>query len=259
MADPKAHRYLALEVPDDQLLAYLAQEGGLTDVALDALEAQLDDAELDAGEAAAIALTVARAGRDSSRSCLSRLANRLKSSHPSEAEAVRLAEAILALRPAQNIERADSGYRMHVDGEVVFVEDPVAAHWHRAGRWGPPIRPDLERAAVMARGDGRSDEWYQAAADGRVVVVTFEPRRFIGPPQDPLRLTRCGLSRDADLQHIVRWSEVESLGTWCRDGQERVGFTRRGREAEGLPLRPSIPPGDLLEVMERLLKQSRSC
>lgn len=259
MAEPKAHRYLALEVPDDQLLAYLAQEGGLTDVALDALEAQLDDRALDAGEAAAIALTVGRAGRDSSRASLLRLADRLKADNPSEAEAVRLAEAILALRPAPHVERADSGYRMHVNGEVVFVEDPVAAHWHRAGRWGPPIRPDLERAAVMARGQGRSDDWYQAAADGRIVVVTFEPRRFIGPPQDPLRLTRCGFTRDADLQRIVRWSEVESLGTWSRDGQDRVGFTRRAHEAEGLPPRPSIPPSELLEVMERLLKQSRSC
>lgn len=255
-----ARRYLALEVPEDQLLAYLAQEGGLTDVALDALEAQLHDSTLDPGEAAAIALTVGRAGREASRPVLRQLRTRLQAGgSPDEAEAVRLAEAVLHLRPAAFVERGDQGYRMVVDGHELFVEDPVAAHWHRAGRWGPPLRPFVQRPEVLARGEGRADEWYQVAADGRIVVVTFTPRRFVGAPEPALRLTQCGFSRHADLTQMVRWSEVESVGSLCRNDQQRVGYTRRGREAEGLPEHTSIPTHELLEIMERLLKRARSC
>lgn len=259
MAANADSRYLALEVPEDQLLAYLAQEGGLTDVALDALVAQLDDPELDPGELAAVALTVGRAGRASSRPALMRLERRLeRAGAVDEALAVRLAASVLHLRPPPAVERGDEGYRMQTEQGELFVEDPVAAHWHRAGRWGPPLRPDLERAPLLARGSGRADEWYQAAADGRIVVVTFRPARFGAHVEPALRLTRAGMARTAQMQDMVRWSELESLGKLSRGRRERVGFAARGQTPRGLPDRPSIPVSELLGLMERLLKQARS-
>lgn len=252
-------RYLALEVPDDQLLAYLAQEGGLRDVGLDALEAQLHDESLDPGELAAVALTVGRMGRPSSRDPLTKLKLRLEAAGaPDEALAVDLALRVLALRPPGSVVRADEGYRMQVEGGTLYVEDPVAGHWHRAGRWGPPLRPDLERSPVLARGSGRADEWYEAAADGRLVVITFRPARFSRTVEPALRVTRAGFARDPGLETLVRWSSLESVGRLSGRGRERVGYQVRGEEGFGLPPMPSIPVPELLSLMERLLKAARS-
>ncbi len=258
MPAPKSNRYLVLDVPDEQLLGYLAQEGGLTDVALDALEAQLADSDLDPGEAAAIALTVARAARPSSLAELTRLRGRLEAAgRVDEALALRLAQEVVALRPSSSVERADKGYRMVFEGVELFVEDPVAGHWHRSDRWGPPLRPDLERAPVLARGAGTVDACYQAAVDGQIVIVTFKPAPFFGRQEPTLRLTRAGFARAADLSDLVRWSQIESLGTLVRNSKERVAFTRRDEVPEGLPARPSIPTTELLGLMERLLKRAR--
>lgn len=258
MSVPKSNRYLVLEVPEEQMLGYLAQEGGLTDVALDALQAQLAEPELDPGEAAAIALTVARAARPSSMAVLTELRARLETAgRVDEALAIRLAQELLPLRPSDAVERADKGYRIVFEDVELFVEDPVAGNWHRSNRWGPPLRPDVERAPVLARGAGNADAYYQAAADGQIVVLTFTPGRFFGRAQPALRLTRAGFARAADLSDLVRWSQVESLGMLTRNNNERVAFTQTGQPPQGLPERASIPTAELLGLMERLLKRAR--
>ena len=66
MTDAPPSRYLELQVPEEQLLGFLAQEGALNDPALDALERQLEEEETDPGELAGVALTVGRAGRAAS-------------------------------------------------------------------------------------------------------------------------------------------------------------------------------------------------
>lgn len=252
-------RYLALEVPDEELLGSIAQEAALTDLGLDALEAQLAAPGLEPGEAAAVALTVGRAGRARSRLTLEALRTRLlEAGREDEAWAVSLASALLAPRPGAVVERGDEGYRMTVGGTRLYVEDPVAAYWHRRGRWGPPIRPDLERAPQLLRGPAQVDGAVAAARDGAVLVVTFRPRRWFGPGEPPLRLCRAGLSRSPGLEALRRWSEIGSLGRLESDRGARVAYAGPDGAPVGLPEDPSIPGEDLLALMERLLKDARS-
>lgn len=259
MPEPLHERYLALEVPDEELLGSIAQEAALTDLGLDALEAQLTAPGLDPGEAAAVALTVGRAGRARSRTGLEALrAQLVAAGHEDEAWAVSLASALLAPRPGAVVERAEEGYRMTVGTTRLYVEDPVAAYWHRRGRWGPPIRPDVDRPPTLLRGPGRVDAAMGQARDGAVLLVTFAPRRWLGAAEPPLRLCRAGLSRRPDLGGLVRWSEIGSLGRLEDDRGARVAWAGPDGAPVGLPERPSIPAEDLLTLMERLLKDARS-
>lgn len=260
MSEAPASRYLELQVPEEQLLGFLAQEGALNDAALDALERQLDDAETEPGEAAGVALTVGRAGRASSATALVRVEARLKAAGAAdEARAVALARALLSPDPeGQGVERADSGYRWTTEREVLYVEDVVAAHWHRQGRWGPPLRPDLHRPAQALTGPEQVDAGYEVAADGRVAIVTFRAPRWRRSVHAPLRLTRAGLARTPDLSDLVRWSAIASLGQLAHGDQARLAYARHGGGPIGLPPDPSIPADDLLALMSRLLKQSRA-
>ena len=259
MSEEVRERYLALEVPDDELVGAIAQEAALNDPGLDALEAQLAAPDLDPGEAAAVALTVGRAGRPRARGRLEALRARLVAAgHEDEAWAVSLASALLAPRPEGVVERADEGYRMQVGASRLYVEDPVAAYWHRRGRWGPPIRPDLERGPRLLRGAGRVEAAAAQARDGAVLVVTFRPHRWFGVSEPPLRLCRAGLSRAPDLQGLVRWAEIGSLGRLESTKGARVAYAGPDGVARGLPAAPSIPAEDLLTLMERLLKDARS-
>jgi hypothetical protein len=258
--EPGAAHYLTLKIPDDQLFGAIASEGALTDPQLDGIEAELLEGPLDPGRIAALALTLGRAGRPSSREALARAEARLAGAgHLREAAALRLAQALSSTQVPAAVERADRGYRF-VDperSEVLYVEDPLAAHWHQRDRWGPPLRPARERPAVWA---GPRDELHPllgAALDGRVVVVSFRPLFWQREVAPALRLTRAGLSRSADLGDLVRWSRVLSVGSAAsRFGESAAYETRDGRVT--LPERPSLPLPALLELMGRLLKQSRS-
>ncbi len=246
---------LVLDLSEARLFFAVAEEASLNDPGLDALEAELADPATEKERAAALALTLGRAGRGSSVGALAQLAAKMPPFSP-HARAVRLAMDLLPLYPSPRVERADAGYRhTDADGHVLYVEDRLAAHWHAQGRWGPPLRPDLSRAPLYA-GPGVSEESLaEAALDGRIVVVTFRPHK---DPEAPLRLTRAGFSRDPALASLVRWSSVRSLGLVEHRGKRRAAYETKGAPVVSLPDGPSLAVDSLLALMGRLLKQSRA-
>jgi hypothetical protein len=247
--------YLALELADSERLGAIAQEGSLDDAQLDALERALP--ELDPSEGAATAFTLARAGRRSTGPLLHALRHRLLGEGQTDvAQAMVVAMELLPLRPGPKLSRAEAGYRWldPETGSEVFVEDPLAAHWHAAGRWGPPIRPWLDTAPLWFDDRVALEDAVSAARDGRVVVCTFSTPFGRSAPS-ALRLTRAGLARDAGFSSMIRWSEVRSLG-WVESGdQRRVGF-----EAGALHELPRDPSGGaprLMALMQTLADRGR--
>ncbi len=245
-----ASLYQSIEVDDAQLLLAIAQEAAIDDRDLDAIEAQLPAASVE--EALGLALTLGRAGRPSSRGSLQQLHDRIPD--PGLRCAIRLAMALLSTHP-EGVEQAESGYRFSYGSDTLFLEDPLAAHWHGQGRWGPPLRPDLERAAHVAQFGGFT-EALGAALEGRAVIVTFR-REPWQPPVAPLRLSRCGFSRDPTFRAMVRWSQIRSLGKIEGEPPKLACETSADAVIE-FPENPSIPTAELSSLMERLLKQARS-
>ncbi len=251
--------YLSLEVRDDQLFGAIAAEAALGDPGLDAIERELLAVPLDPGRVASLGLTLGRAGRASSGPALSAARARLEAAgHPREARAVALAEALLEARVPAAVERAERGYRHAPPGApALFVEDPIAAHWHQRDRWGPPIRPARERPGVLATPGADLAALLGPPLDGRVLLVPFRPSRLARRPAPVLRLTRAGFARTADLSDLVRWSAVRSVGRLHAGRSERAACeTTAGRV--DFPPRAAVPLERLLELMGRLLKQSRS-
>ncbi|MEQ9498929.1 MAG: hypothetical protein RIT81_18765 [Deltaproteobacteria bacterium] len=191
----------------------MAQEAGITDPALDGIAEDLADSELAPDRRAQLALTMARAGRAEDRAVLAPL-----SGEGAHAMAYELARSLLAPNPS-NVERADSGYRFVSGEDVLYVEDPVAAHFHAKGRWGPPLRADPRGPWRLARGEVSS--LIDAASEGECVVVTL---RHDGARTPALRVLRAGITRDASLRSIVRWPAITGLG---RMG-EGVAFEQGG-------------------------------
>lgn len=254
--------HVAVEIPDDRLITAIAEEDGITDRDLDDLERRILDPGLDPAITAALALTLGRAGRPSSVEALARARLRLEAKgHPLEAKAVRLASEVLQLQPPPQISRAERGYR-RVDaaaGETLYVEDPLAAHWHREHRWGPPLRPEPEREQVFARGEGQVDRLVELVRAGAIVIVGFQPSRLSSRSEPVFRLMRCGFSRDPLLRTLVRWAEVRSVGcveSWL--GPKPAYEAGQGPVVL-LPRAPTIPVTDLVALMTRLLKQARPC
>jgi hypothetical protein len=252
--------YLSVEIASDRLLLAIAEEAALRDRDLDAIEHDLSAPNLDGGRAAALALTLGRAGRPTSRDVLAGLVLRLEQGgRTAEADATRLAIELLQLRPPPHVERADSGYRRSDPagrGEELFVEDPIAAHWHHARRWGPPLRPDLDAPVIVAREAERVAEYLHDVREGRIVLVYFVPPHPFARPEPPLRLLRAGLTRDASLNTITRWSRIRSVGEAERRGTKRAAY-ERGDSLEVLPERASLPSDALIELMTVLLKDAR--
>jgi hypothetical protein len=183
------------------LLLAVAQEAGITDPALDGIAEDLADPELAPDRRAQLALTMARAGRAEDRAVLASL-----SGEGAHGMAYDLARALLAPNPA-NVERADSGYRFVAGEDVLYVEDPVAAHFHAKGRWGPPLRPDPRGPSRLARGDAST--LIDAAGEGECVIVTLRHEDARTPA---VRVLRAGITRDASLRSIVRWPAITGLG-----------------------------------------------
>ncbi len=199
----------------------MAQEAGITDPALDGIAEDLADPKVAPDRRAQLALTMARAGRAADRAVLASL-----SGQGPHGMAFDLARALLAPNPS-NVERADSGYRFVSGDDVLYVEDPVAAHFHAKGRWGPSLRPDPRGPCRLARGDVAS--LIDAASEGECVVVTL---RHEGARTPALRVLRAGITRDASLRSIVRWPAITGLG---RMG-EGVAFEQGGApQALGVP------------------------
>lgn len=253
-------QYLVLEIPEEELLLAIAEDARLDDRALDALESELRDPGGDAGWAAAAALTIGRSGRRTSVGVLSALRQRLASSgHETEALAVALAIELLEPFPGKAVERADLGYRFVEprSQEVVFVEDPIAAHWHAQGRWGPPIRPHHERAPKVLRPDLSLEQALAFARDGGILIVTFAPD-WRGRPALPLRITKAGLARDPGLYALTRFSQLRSVGVVERWGRALLAYEPRGEVLVTLPPAQGWEAQALAELLGRLLNDARS-
>ncbi len=243
--------YLSLEVPDDALVVTLAREAAVSDAVLASVTAEIGRSELDPGALAALALMAGRAGYGAARSAMRGQQDRLRELHPGEARAFGLARALVELRPPPGVEAAESGYRFVDEQGVLFVEDPIAAYWHHRGRWGPPLRPDVYRSGRHASGTGQVERCRGWAADGGVVVVTFKGAAS-NRPQPALRLCRAGFARDPAFRSLVRWSSLRSLGRYETAQGMTAAYQRGGEPPTALPLGPSIPPDDLLVLMEAL-------
>lgn len=248
----------ALELPDDARLGAVAAEASIGDAELDELERALRAPDLDVHARLGAAFRVARAGRRRSGPALAELRRDLASAGRADEAKVALAALdVLALRPPPRLERADRGYRWRDQEVELYIEDPLAEHWHAAGRWGPPLRPDLERPPRFFGAFADPRELAAFAADGGVVVVTFAPRPGWRTAPRALRLTRAGFARDAALTTMIRWSELRSVG-WMDDGHARsVAYELRGEREEGLPSGPSCGDEALMRSFESLLQTAR--
>lgn len=236
--------YLALEVPDDERLGAIAKEASVSDADLDAIERELSGGELHPRIEAALAFTLARAGRKSSGEALGALRKRLLDAGEQElAAAVRVAVDLLPLVPPARVERADSGYRWTgEEGDEVFVEDPVAEHWHSERRWGPPLRPALDQPCLWLGPTTSMDDAEDFCRRGGVTLAGFASGGAA------LRLCRAGWARDAALHTLVRWVDVASMG-WAGSA---VALEPRGQAAIVLPARASCGDAPLFDLMRRL-------
>jgi hypothetical protein len=246
---------LAVEIASDRMVGAIAEESALEDRDLDSIEVRLGH-ETDRGMLAALSLTLGRAGRASSARALGAVRARLGDSV--EARAVSLAIELLSIEPPPHLERAELGYR-RIDPftqEELFIEDPLAAHWHHERRWGPPIRLDHTCPAFLAH-ESSSDAYARIRA-GEIAVVTFEANRLFAPIHPALRLARCGFTTDASLRNVVRWSRVRSVGVAESRFARRAAYEIAGEAVATLPGRPVIGTEALVELMTRLLKSARS-
>ena len=255
-------RHLALEVPETQRLLALVEEAALRDADLDLIERRLETGhELDAGLLAASALVVGRIGDLTRVPALERLAARLDAQRKFDhASAVRLAMGLCHPRPERvGVERADSGYRFVEPhrGTVLYVSDPLASIWHGRGRWGPPLRPDRDRAPRLAKAGDQLESLLAFAEEGGVLVICFSPPRY-GAPEPPLRLCLAGFGRDAELSGLVRWSSIRSIGQVMGRRGDRAAIETRELPLLVMPESPQFPEKELLELMGRLLKSARS-
>lgn len=252
-----SQRNLTLEIPGAALFAAIAEEASIRDVDLDELERRVLAPELEAGAVAALALTIGRAGRASSRGALELAERRLRAQgHSTEADGVSIGLALLSPRPPPWVERAELGYRTASGDEELLIEDPIAAHWHARRRWGPPLRPDPEARIHLARGTGRVEALDAAIREGEIVLVYFEAGRF-EQPSPPLFLTAAGFSRDVALTRMVRWSELRSVGLLERGRRVHAAFERRQAPVEALPWRSSVPAADLAALLRLALARAR--
>jgi hypothetical protein len=247
-------RLFALEIPDETRLGAVAAEAALRDADLDALEAQLAETEADVGARLGAAFQLARAGRRRSGPVLAAFRREvLQRGLADEGKVLNAALDLLALHPPARLERADRGYRWRDDVTELFIEDPLAEHWHGAGRWGPPIRPDLERPPRFFGPNGDFDELLAFAKDGGVLVVTFRPPAPWRDAAPAVRVTRAGFARDAALTTLVRWADLASLG-WMEEGAERaVAYEVRGETERALPPAPACGSDELMRMFEALV------
>lgn len=247
--------YLALEVPDDQLIGAIAEEQSVGDAALDGLERAALTAD-DPLQSAAWALAIGRCGRRESGPVLQSLrAHLVDRKAPEAVQAIELAMDLLPMLPPERLERAERGYRWTPPGaeEAVYIEDPLAAHWHAQGAWGPPLRPNLELPPRLGHEDGI--ELLAHADRGGVVVVLL--RGPSGRPEPALRLCRAGFARDAALHTLVRWSQVEGMGFMDGPAGSRTVALEVDGRIQALPPTRAGSAERLSELMQALARRGR--
>lgn len=251
---------LALEVPADRLITAIAEESALADGDLDVIESRIVSPLTSPGETAALSLTLGRAGRASSARPLG--AARTRIGGTPEAKAISVALELLSVAPPRWLSRAERGYRRldPITGEELFIEDPLAAHWHHEDRWGPPLRADASTPCFSAAALGLDvSQIVERVRAGSIALVTFAASKPWVRRIDPaLRLARAGLTQDASMRHLVRWTGVRSIGTTARRFAAHAAYEAGGDPPVVLPAKPSIPTEMLVEVMARLSNAARS-
>ncbi len=248
---------LAVEIAADRLIGAIAEETAYDDRDLDAIEARLQQPSIEPGEAAALALAVGRAGRPASARPLGAVRQRFFGTI--EAKAISVAIELLAVEPPRWLSRGELGYR-RIDpftAEELFIEDPLAAHWHHLRRWGPPLRPDLSSPQFVAGAD--VEKTAARVRAGEIARVGFDARAFWGAQIEPeLRLLRAGVTRDASLRELVRWSQITSVGLAERRFSRHAAYEVAGGARVTLSGRPGMPVEDLVDLMTRLLAAARA-
>ncbi|MBI2376082.1 MAG: hypothetical protein HYV07_18960 [Deltaproteobacteria bacterium] len=238
-------RFLALDLPEDELLAAVAREAAFIDADLDALERALSEA-VSASLMGAMSLALGRAGRPESAAALALARARLVNAGLAlAAEVVELAEGVLSSAP--EVERAEAGYVFtKVGREPLYVEDPIAAYWHRRNRLGPPIRRERGAPGRVFEGKGASEPLLRAVAEGEVAVVGFEPGTLAERAPPSLWIHASGVARTPDFSHGRRWTQLKSMG---RAGRS-IALAPRDQILWVLPARPRIPADELLRSLE---------
>lgn len=252
--------YVRLDLDEGRLLRSVAEEASITDADLDELEDRLLHGALDPALMGSLALTIARAGRPKSAWALKSARSRLLGMHrDTEVQILDLALDLVVTPPAARLERGEAGYRWSRPGgqEPLYVEDPIAAYWHRRDRWGPSLRPDPARSPLVAAGPGPIEPWLAEIEDGGTVLVCFRPTWPWVAPEAPLRLVRAGMARDVGLTVQVRWSQVGSVGQVTRGRLTRAAYEVHGSPRETLPREPVIGVDALVALMSRLVERSR--
>jgi hypothetical protein len=244
--------FLAVEIPDDRIAFAIAEEAAIADRDLDAIEARLARGEGQPAELAALALTLGRAGRRESAPALEAVEARLfAGGRTLEAQAAHLARELLA--PPAWLERAERGYR-RIDPrshEELFIEDPLAAHWHHLRRWGPPIRAESSAPHFTELSAGANER----IARGEIALVIFDATRRFKRLERPLRLARAGLSRTATFDDLTRWTAVRSVGITERRLTQHASYELAHGERIVLPAQKSVAA--LVALMTELMQAAR--
>jgi len=221
------NRCLAREIPETELLNAILEEGNLTDARILGIEAQLlSDDSLDVGQMACLCLVLGRAGWNRSEGILRQMERRfLKKNHGVEAQAARLSIVLLASLPdARKLKRAEGGYLFHESGQPdLFVEDPLASHWHRQDRWGPPIRGNAPDQDLVSYDSSLGSKAVDAAMSGHWIQIEGQKGLWL--------VSRAGLRKSRNGAALIRWSRVRSIGEMGSNG----GSRQLAVEVEGLP------------------------
>ena len=208
MSDSEPSRFVSRYVPSDELLPTIIEEANLDDNGIIEIERLLlTEPKLEPEVMASLCLVLGRCGWNRSRGTLRQMERKCeKMGRTVDAHVVRLALALLHESPdAAFVEKADEGYRYSEPGlPALFVSDPIAAHWHRQGRWGPAIRPRFEMPTIPVDQELGVSKLAEFVLDGRIVKIAVGDQ--------VCAMTRAWIHLSGETVAPIRWNRVRSLG-----------------------------------------------
>lgn len=248
MSDSEPSRFVSRSVPSDELLPTIIEEANLDDDGIFGIEhLLLTSAELEPEVLLSLCLVLGRCGWNRSEGTLRQMERKYQNSGKEiDAHVVRLALALLDESPgAQNVEQADEGYRFSESGSpTLFVSDPIAAHWHRQGRWGPPIRPRFDAPVVTLEWPFEVSRTTELILDGRIVEISRD--------DSYCALTRAWFRMGANSLSRIRWNRVRSLG---RIRSTKTQTEHLALEVEGSPIIQVPVFTDDIDLTEELFRR----
>lgn len=247
MSDSESSRFVSRYVPSDELLPTIIEEANLDDDGIHEIERLLlTEPSLEPEVISSLCLVLGRCGWNRSQGTLRQIENKCKKmGRTVDAHVVRLAMALLSDSPETGfVERADEGYRYSEPGlPALFVSDPIAAHWHRQGRWGPAIRPRFDLPTIPAARDLGVSKLAEFVLDGRIVKIARG--------DEVCTMTRAWIHLSGETLAPIRWNRVRSLGRISSVG------AREGKlalEVEGCPVMQVPVLHEDFGFIEELLK-----